>query len=67
MHENSGRLPNECIFILTHEFASDHFSGCHDVPSYSSWLAASDAEVRYHLHRKVLQLPSGVTPVITGS
>ena len=56
MHENSGRLPNECIFIFTHEFASDHFGGCHDAPSYASWLAASDARVRYELHRKVLQL-----------
>jgi Sulfotransferase family len=55
MHTNSGLLPNECIFITMNEFLSDHWSGCHDVPSYAAHLVASDHRGAYRLHRRVLQ------------
>jgi hypothetical protein len=36
MHANAGDLPNECIFITTHEF-SDHWGGCHNAPTYQAY------------------------------
>lgn len=55
MHANSGELPNECIFITLHEFLSDHWGGCHVVPSYERHLAKSDQRPAYRYHRRFLQ------------
>ncbi len=55
MHANSGHLPNECIFITLHEFLSDHWSGCHNVPSYSRHLIASDQRPAYEFHKRFLK------------
>jgi len=42
MHENSGDLPNECIFIMANTFLSDQWSGCHEVPSYAKETVLAD-------------------------
>jgi hypothetical protein len=55
MHANSGHLPNECIFITMHAFLSDHWGGCHVVPSYETWLATTDQRPAYVLHRDFLR------------
>ena len=55
MHANSGHLPNECIFITLHEFLSDHWSGCHVVPSYEGHLYTADQTPAYAYHRRFLQ------------
>ena len=55
MHANSGDLPNECIYITLHEFLSDHWGGCHHVPSYERHLAAADLRPAYRYHRRFLQ------------
>ena len=55
MHANSGYLPNECIFITLHEFLSDHWGGCHVVPSYDAHLAATDQTPAYRYHKRFLQ------------
>ena len=55
MHANSGDLPNECIFITLHEFLSDHWGGCHVVPSYERYLAKADLRPAYRYHRRFLQ------------
>jgi hypothetical protein len=54
MHENSGDLPNECIFITMNEFLSDQWSGCHVVPSYEAHLRKSDHRGAYRFHRRFL-------------
>ena len=59
MHQNSGRLPNECIFITLHEFLSDHWGGCHVVPGYEAHLARADHVPAYRLHRRFLQTLQG--------
>lgn len=60
MHQNSGRLPNECIFITLHEFLSDHWGGCHVVPRYDAHLARADHRPAYRFHRDFLRtLQSG--------
>ena len=56
MHANGGALPNECIFLMAHEFASDHFSGVLDVPSYARWLSGADLTAAYRFHRDQLKL-----------
>jgi hypothetical protein len=55
MHANSGYLPNECIFITLHEFLSDHWGGCHVVPSYDAHLAATNQTPAYRYHKRFLQ------------
>ncbi len=55
MHANAGDLPNECIFITTHEFLSDHWGGCHNVPTYQGYLAKADHRSAYRYHQRFLQ------------
>ena len=56
MHENRGDLPTECIFLLAQEFATDMFSGSHEIPSYSAWMSTTDKVASYRAHRRLLQL-----------
>jgi hypothetical protein len=56
MHANGGALANECIFLMAHEFASNHFSGVLDVPSYAAWLSTADLGPAYRFHRDQLKL-----------
>lgn len=55
MHQNSGHLPNECIFITLHEFLSDHWGGCHVVPGYDAHLVRADHRPAYRFHRDFLR------------
>jgi hypothetical protein len=55
MHENGGALPIECIFVTAHEFASEHWSGVHDVPTYNKWLVRADLRDAYRWHRRHLE------------
>ena len=55
MHHNAGDLPNECIFITMNEFLSDHWGGCHVVPSYSVHLLKADHRDAYRFHGRVLR------------
>jgi len=55
MHENGGALPTECIFLTAHEFASEHWSGVHDVPTYNKWMIGADLRPAYEWHHRHLQ------------
>ena len=55
MHANAGDLPNECIFITLHEFLSDHWGGCHNVPTYQTYLAKADQRPAYRYHERFLK------------
>ncbi len=55
MHENSGDLPNECIYVTINTFVSDHWSGCHVVPSYERELPRADHVAVYRYHERVLK------------
>jgi hypothetical protein len=59
MHANSGDLPNECIFITMHEMLSEHWGGCHVVPSYDAHLARADHRPAFRYHRRFLQTLQG--------
>ena len=56
MHENGAELPLECIFLTSHEFASEHWSGVHDVPGYQRWLQRADLAPAYDWHRRHVQV-----------
>lgn len=56
MHENGALVPQECIYLTAHAFASDLLSGNYSVPSYAAWLAKADQSVAYRTHRRILAL-----------
>ena len=56
MHENSGALPTECIFVFAHQFVCDMFLGQYKCPSYAIWQSGIDKAPLYAFHRKVLSL-----------
>ena len=61
MHENGGRIPNECIFIFAHQFSSDVYTGLYDVADYTMWRSATDQSPIYDWHRRHLQTLQWVT------
>jgi hypothetical protein len=56
MHENGGDVPNEDPIGDMLEFASDHFMGSYNVPSYARWLARLDRAPVFRAHRRLFQL-----------
>lgn len=57
MHENGGRLPVECIYLMAHTFLSDHWVGVHEVPTHAAWQALeADFRPAFRYHRRMLQL-----------
>lgn len=55
IHPTGPRLPQECIAITSHAFASVRFHRTHYVPSYRRWLEEADPRFAYALHRRFLQ------------
>src|SRR6185369_10410776 len=55
MHPMGAQLPQECVALTAHDFASMVFSTTHRVPSYQSWLESADLRWVYASHRRQLQ------------
>jgi hypothetical protein len=55
MHAMGARLPQECVALTAHEFATMIYHTTHDVPSYQGWLEANDLRWVYASHRRQLQ------------
>ncbi|HEY8156986.1 MAG TPA: sulfotransferase [Myxococcota bacterium] len=55
MHRMGAQLPQECVAITAHEFASLIFHTSYRVPSYQSWLDQADLRPVYAAHRRWLQ------------
>ena len=55
IHPMGARLPQECVAITQHEFASLVWHTTHRVPSYQTWLEAADHRPVYAAHRRWLQ------------
>jgi hypothetical protein len=49
------RLPQECVALTAHDFATMIFHTTHDVPSYQAWLEGADLRWVYASHRRQLQ------------
>lgn len=55
MHPMGAELPQECVAMTAHDFASMLFSTTHRVPSYQAWLDGADLRPVYRSHRRQLQ------------
>jgi hypothetical protein len=55
MHPMGAQLPQECVALTAHDFASMVFSTTHRVPSYQRWLDGADLRWVYAAHRRQLQ------------
>jgi len=55
MHPMGAELPQECVALTAHDFASMLFSTTHHVPSYQAWVDAADLRPVYASHRRQLQ------------
>jgi hypothetical protein len=49
-HPQAATLPHECAYLWSHEFMSEYFSSCFNVPSYTAWLG-TPSESREEFHR----------------
>lgn len=57
MHPMGARLPQECVAITAHEFASMIHHTSYRIPSYAAWLhGEADLGPVYAAHRRFLQL-----------
>ncbi len=56
MHPMGARLPQECVAITQHEFASMIWHTTNRVPSYQNWLDGADLRWVYESHKRWLQV-----------
>jgi len=56
MHPMGARLPQECVAITQHEFASMVWHTTNRVPSYQNWLDGADLRWVYESHKRWLQV-----------
>ena len=55
MHPMGARLPQECVALTAHDFASMLFTTTHRLPTYQGWLEGADLRWVYASHRRQLQ------------
>ena len=55
IHAVKAQLPQECIAITTHDFASIQFHTTYNVPSYQQWLEQRNMVSSYRYHKRFLQ------------
>ncbi len=56
MHTNGGDQPNECTFMVMHEFLGSYWMGAHNAPDYARWSYRADPAPAFRFHRRFLQL-----------
>jgi hypothetical protein len=62
MHPMGARLPQECVVITQHEFASMVWHTSNRVPSYQNWLDGANLRHVYESHKRWLQVFQWKTP-----
>ncbi len=55
LHRMGALLPQECVGLMAHEFATILFHTTHNVPSYQAWVEQADLRPVYASHRRQLQ------------
>jgi Sulfotransferase family len=55
MHPMGALLPQECVALTAHDFATMIYHTTHNVPSYQAWLERTDLRPVYASHRRQLQ------------
>ncbi|MDQ7089818.1 MAG: sulfotransferase [Methylococcales bacterium] len=58
MHKYNANAPEECLWLLQHDFMSISFSFLMSIPSYTEWLKTQDMTPVYDYYRHQLQLLS---------
>ncbi len=58
MHKYDVNAPEECLWLLQHDFACISFSFLMSIPSYTEWLKTQDMTPVYAYYRQQLQLLS---------
>lgn len=62
MHKYDVNAPEECLWLLQHDFTCISFSFLMSIPSYTEWLKAQDMTPVYAYYRQQLQLLSWKWP-----
>jgi hypothetical protein len=55
IHAIGAELPQECVYMLASQFASEQYAYMYHVPAYRSWLLAQDMSAAYQWHARFLQ------------
>lgn len=55
MHPMGALLPQECVALMAHDFATMIYHTTHNVPRYQTWLEQTDMRWVYASHRRQLQ------------
>jgi hypothetical protein len=55
MHPMGALLPQECVALMAHDFATMIYHTTHNVPRYQAWLEQTDLRWVYASHQRQLQ------------
>lgn len=55
IHPMGAHLPQECVALTAHDFATMIYHTSYDVPGYQRWLEGADLRPVYAFHRRQLQ------------
>jgi hypothetical protein len=55
-HESAGDLPNECSYMMNHEFMGTTFFGSYNVISHVIWDSQVDQRRGYRIHERILKM-----------
>lgn len=61
-YRNSAIYPNECVFLMAHEFKTLMWESRGKLPRYREWFFSTDATSAYEYHKKFLQLLQAEAP-----
>src|SRR5215475_1090488 len=61
-YRNSPIYPNECVFIMAHDFKTLMWESRGKLPNYRDWIFATDTTSAYEYHKRFLQLLQAEAP-----
>jgi hypothetical protein len=61
-YRNSAIYPNECAFIMAHDFKSLMWESRGKLPNYRDWIFQTDVTSAYEYHKRFLQLLQADAP-----
>jgi hypothetical protein len=61
-YRNSAIYPNECVFIMAHEFKTLMWESRGKLPTYRDWIFQTDTTSAYEYHKRFLQLLQAHAP-----
>jgi hypothetical protein len=61
-YRSSAIYPNECVFIMAHDFKTVMWESRGKLPNYRDWIYQTDVTSAYEYHRRFLQLLQAEAP-----